>query len=297
MHACHSEPFEQPAFGTDRPFQPGPPPRLTANTGEDDQISFTPDGKYLMYSLNRTCIAFLPTGQARDSVWICPQPSDTVSDRYSLPILSPTRRLAFQLARFVSFASGPFYQAVMVAPLADERDTAEVMPVPFVSAVDGMMHDTVTQLAWLRGDTLAVLTDNVVYLTDPASAAFPREFVRLALPGPVASIQPDPTGSSLYVKVLGDARVLRWNKSSGAISTLYDFGADSIASIAVGSRYLAVVTPTHVIRIDLGTSQVRAVPSFGISLNELAMSPDGSDIIGSGMDSSGPPTSDLFRLR
>ena len=40
----HSEPFTNPNIGTDQPFDPGPPVRLTANVGGDLQPAWTADG-------------------------------------------------------------------------------------------------------------------------------------------------------------------------------------------------------------------------------------------------------------
>ena len=291
--ACHTEPFPPINAGTDQPFDPGPPVRLTANTGTDEEISFSPDGRDLLYTMSQVCVAFLPAHKARDSQVLCPPPMQS-SGGYSHPALSGTHRLAFQLSQ-------GNYKTVMVAPLADLRDTTEVVPVPFVTTVDGILHLTITRLAWLRGDTLAILADSAVYLTDPAGSR-PRVLVRLPLPGAVYAMQPGPGGSVLYLRLAGDTRVLAWDKATGGLTTFHDFGAaDRSGQVAVGASYLAAAIPGAMLRINLVNGRTDTVPTFNLVIAELALTPDGSDIIASAVDTSGlpppqPRTTDLFRL-
>jgi hypothetical protein len=292
--ACsHSEPFPPGDYGTDRPYDPGPPARLTANTGSDGEISFTPDGKFLVYGLSRRCIGFLPAHQARDSEWLCPDTAQHLADHYSYGTLSPTGQLAFVLSQ-------QRYKTVVVAPLADIRDTSDVIPVPFLTTVDGIWHDEITRLSWLRGDTLAILADGVVYLTDVASRARPRVFLPLALPDSAYSMEPDPAGGILYLRVAGDPRVLAWDLTTGGLSTFYDLGTIGDGLASVGTRHLAVVTPGALLRINRENGRTDTIPSFNLVIGEVAMLPDGSDIIVSAVDTTpGSPamgTTDLYRL-
>lgn len=300
--ACHTEPFPPFDTGTDQPFDPGPPARLTANLGNDQEISFTPDGGELVYSLDQACVAFLPALQARDSVWLCAPEVQGESDSYGHPAVSAGRRMAFLLTRQLAQTPSPFYKAVMVGPLADLGDTSEVIPVPFVTTVDGVLHLGITRLAWLRGDTLAILADGAVYLTDPASTTRPRVFVRLPLPGPVYAMQPGPGGSVLYLRLAGDTRVLAWELATAGISTFRDFAAaDSASQVAVGDQYIAAAIPGAVLRINLVNGRTDTIPTFNLVILELAMRRDGSDLIASAVDTAGLPppggrTTDLYRL-
>lgn len=291
--ACaHSEPFPPGDFGTDRPFDPGPPARITANTGSDGEISFTPDGKSLVYGLSRICIGFLPAHEARDSAWLCPDTAQHLADHYSYATLSPTGQLAFVLSQ-------QRYKTIVVAPLADVRDTSDVIPVPFVTTVDGIMHMEITRLSWLRGDTLAILTDGQVYLTDVASRVRPRVFFPLPLPDSAYSMEPDPDGGVLYLRVTGDPRVLAWNLTTGGLSTFYDLGTIGDGLASVGTRHLAVVTPGALLRINLEDGRTDTIPTFNLVIGELAMLPDGSDIIVSAVDTTPPApvvSTDLYRL-
>ena len=138
--ACHSEPFRPLNIATNHPFDPGPPVRLTVNNGTDEEISFTPDGRALLYTVSGACVALLPVHKARDSQVLCAQEILRKFALFSHPTLSETHRLAFLLSQ-------GNYRTVMVAPLADLRDTTAVFPVPFVTTVDGVFHLTVTRLA------------------------------------------------------------------------------------------------------------------------------------------------------
>jgi hypothetical protein len=70
----HSEPFTNPNTGTEQPFDPGPPVRLTANHGGDLQPAWTADGNALLYSVSDparqdrdVCLALITAGGARQS--------------------------------------------------------------------------------------------------------------------------------------------------------------------------------------------------------------------------------------
>lgn len=299
--ACgHSEPFPPLDHSTDDPFQPGPPDRLTANTGDDGEISFTPDGKELMYVVSRRCIGFLPAHQSRAREWRCAPPEEGIADRYRFPALSPSGRLAWMVSRQREFESSPFYQAVLVAPLRDLRDSAEVTPVPFRSVVDDYLHRDITQLVWVRGDSLVIVADGFLYLTDPANRTQPRAYERLALPGSAYSVQTGRGGRVLYLRVWGETRVIEFDVQSRSVATLHDFGTIPVGLVAVGERHLVGAMPGALLRIDLKTGRTDTFPTFTLEFNELAMTPDGSDIIGSGLDGAvfpRPFSTDLYRVR
>lgn len=292
LAGCHTEPFQLPDNGTSTPFDPGPPPRLTMNRGDDEEISFTPDGE-LLYTVSRTCFAFVPAGKVRAREWRCPPEEVGISDGYRFGAVSPGERIAFQLTRFRSFSAGPFYQAILVARLDDLRDSSEVTPVPFVTPVDGVLHQEIRRLAWLRGDTLAILADDAVYLTDPDNPSRPRSYVRLPLPGQVSSIQ-SRGGALLYLHLRGDSRVLAWDLRTSSLVQVHDFGV-SVLAFAVGASSLAAHLGGVVERVELGANRRDSFPSYGLTIGEMAMAPDGSDIVVSARNPG--PTSDLYRLK
>lgn len=297
--ACsHTEPLRPGDYGTDVPFRPGPPIRLTANRGTDEEISFTPDGRNLVYTVNARCLALLGAHQGRDSTLLCPPPIPNELGYYSHGAISANNRLAVVLARIREVGS---LNDIVVTSLADLRGTTDVVPVPFATTVDGKFHLTITRLTWLRGDTLAILADSAIYLTDPAIPVVPRVFVPLSLPGQVYVMQPSADGSILYVRIVGDSRVLAWDMATRALLPLHDFVDTSAALVAVGTRHLAVAIPGGLVRINLANSRTDTVPTFNLVITELAMTPDGSDIIATATDTTGLPPpggriTDLYRL-
>jgi hypothetical protein len=297
--ACgHSEPFPPLDQGTDVPFRPGPPDRLTANTGTDEEISFTPDGRDLMYVLNRQCLGFIPAHQARAREWRCAPPVPGISDRYRFPALNAAGRLAFMVTRQREFEAGPFYQAVLVARLSDLRDSAEVTPVPFRSVVDDVLHPEISQLVWVRGDSLVIVADGIVYLTDPRNRTQPRAYERLALPGPAYSVQSGRGGRVLYLRVQGESRVIEFDLASRTVNTFYDFGNTPAGVVVVGPRNMVTAIPGAVLKIGLGNGAIDTFPAPGLQIRELAMTPDGSDIVAAALEP--PPqqrATDLYRLR
>jgi WD40-like Beta Propeller Repeat len=295
--ACsHSEPFPPPETGTEVPFNPGPPARLTAQSGDDGALSVTPDGSNLLYVVDHRCIAFLPVEEARDTRWLCPTPEQFIVDGFDHAVLSPIQQFALVRTRRMENSSLPFYKALLVAPLSDIRDTVEVIPIPFRPAVDGILRQDITQLAWLHGDTLAMLADGAIYLTDPADTTRPREFVPVVLPGRVAVMQASRDGESLYFKLFGDGRIQVWKASTRSIATLANLGPSTVNALAVGDTHLAVTTGAGLIRFHLGDGARDTFPVFGLAVTEVAMTPDGKNIVVSAMDTTRSGNTDLYRI-
>jgi hypothetical protein len=213
-------------------------------------------------------------------------------------VLAPSGNMALLLTRYQEFSVGPFYNAILLARADDLRDSVEVTPVPFVSLVDGVFHQDIQQVRLLRGDTLAVLADDIVYLTDPRNRAQPRDWIRLPLPGAVAGIQAGGGGSLLYVRLRGDPQIRAYDLRSGGLSVVHDFGVTPFGAVAVNSRYLAAAIPGAVLRIARQGGRTDTIPAPGIAINELAMSPDGSDIVASGLAIGQPGqfSTDLYRV-
>ncbi len=299
--ACsHSQPFTAADPGTDQPWDPGPPARLTVNPAFDGQVSFTPGGAFLVYSFGYSygpdpgsCLALLPARRARASRWLCPTVVDSdVTDGYSRPAVSAGGQLAFVLTRQRRYEQGPFYQAVMVAPLADLRDTAEVTYIPFMTP-DGVRHQGIARAAWLNEDTLAIQADSALYLAD--LTVRPRRLTPVSLPGALQGIESVPAGGKLYLTLSGDSRVFVW-EPTGGLTTLFDLGARVPSIAQVGDREIVALTDSGLVRIRRSDGQVTRVPTYGLAISELAFAPDGSDLIASAVDTAVSGNMDLYRL-
>ena len=99
----HTEPFTPPPYGTDAPFDPTPPQRLTYNEAADRAPSWLPDGSGLLYSSQQTtrldddlCAALLPpTGGTQRDLW-CDVPSGAAqTDAIEFPAVGADGQLAF----------------------------------------------------------------------------------------------------------------------------------------------------------------------------------------------------------
>ncbi|MGE3526974.1 MAG: hypothetical protein AB7I33_13715, partial [Gemmatimonadales bacterium] len=266
---------------------------LTANGGPDDQVSFLPDGSAFIYHLRgwggaNGCLGLMPVGRSRVSRVLCPQGPDAPGTAYSRPAVSPTGRLAFILSR-----QTPSYNALVTAPLADPRDTVPATLIPFTTLADHVTHFDVQDLAWLRGDTLAVLADGTVYLAAPGQLA--RDWMPVPLPGSAGGIGSNPDGSVLYAQI--GRTVAAWNPGSGMLPDVFTFDAVPIGLVQVGRHDLVAMTPGGLIRVDRSDGSISPIGTYGLVILETALAWDGSDLIVSAQDTAGPITTDLYRLR
>lgn len=294
MLACvHEEPFRVADTGTSDPFLPGPPARITANGGPDDQVSFLPDGSAFVYHLRgwggaNGCVGLMAAGKSRAGRVLCPQGPDAPGTAYSLPAVSPTGRLAFILSR-----QTPSYAALVTAPLADPRDTVPATLIPFTTLVDHVIHFDIQDLAWLRGDTLAVLADGTVYLAAPGQLA--RDWMPVPLPGSAAGIGSNPDGSVLYAQT--GRSVTAWDPGSGTLSNVFTFDTPAIGLVQVGRRDLVAMTPGGLVRVSRSDGRISPIETYGLIIRETALAWDGNDLIVSAQDTAGSITTDLYRLQ
>ena len=299
--ACgHSEPFRAPDPGTDQPFDPGPPARLTVNVGADGQPSFSPDGSRFIYSFddwtNGTdrCLGVILTGRARVSQVLCPTVDAFSDDRMQQPALSTSGRVAYYLARQSPTGFGPYYEAVIASSLSDPRDTTEVRPIPF-STPDGVLHAQVERLAWVHGDSLAILTDGRIYLVDPDDPT--HLFRTLPVPGFVTGMAPERTGDRLYVTLGGDSTAYSFALGSGGLAVIHDFTWAGIPTgFQVGGRRMIATAQAGLIDVDLADGTQELLNTLDLIVYDFALSPDGHRMVLEAVDTTVSPSADLYVL-
>jgi hypothetical protein len=262
----HSEPFTNPDTGTDQPFSPGPPVRLTANVGGDLQPAWAADGSGLLYSVSDparqdrdVCLGLIPAGSDRQSDQWCDVPEGfRRSDAVLAAGPGPDGRVAF-LASATSLTNfNPEHTGLRVAPGPDPTKGTEVLRLPYARGT-GLVNWT-GRPRWVQGDRLAYLGQTLkvrqqchfdcappdttvtslgVELLDLASHA------PTALPGTVRAtgLATVADGAAVLYTLAGDSRVFRRNLASGAVAVVHDFGAAGIARDldASGTRIAAVV--------------------------------------------------------
>jgi hypothetical protein len=266
--ACgHTDPFASPPYGTDAPFDPAPPVRLTFNPLADRGGVWLPDGSGILYSaqqIGRTdhdvCLALLsPTG-GRQRALICDLSVDGVDSTNAIESAAPAAdgRLAFVEASTSIGATAPLTEGIAIAPTLDPRGATVVQRIPY--AVPGEpTHNHVSALRWIDPTTLAILGGSVAISADcfqcpPDTLVANLKVVTLdaaggsgpaAVPGTdfASGVSPGSTEDEIYYTVGGDSRVLRRTLSTGTVDVAYDFGASGIARDVqvVGGRLTAVV--------------------------------------------------------
>ena len=263
----HSEPFTNPDTGTDQPFDPGPPVRLTANRGGDFEPAWLADGSGTLYSVSDpgredrdVCLAMIPAGSNRQSELWCDVPEGFErSDAVHAAGPGPDGRLAF-LATATGLTNAlPEDLGLRVAPTVDPTGGAEVLHLPYTRGA--VLFNWVGRIRWLEGDRLAYLGQRLLVRQqcanfvcappDTTVASLGVEELALgssmpaALPGTAGAtgLATLAEGAVVLYTLAGDSRIFRRNLSSGEVTVAHDFGAAGIARDldAAESRVVAVV--------------------------------------------------------
>ena len=262
----HSEPFTNPDTGTEQPFDPGPPTRLTANPGGDLQPAWTADGSGVLYSISDparqdrdVCLGLIPAGSARQSEQWCDVPEGyRRSDAIYATGPGPDGRTAF-LASATSLTNfNPEHTGIRVAPGPDPNDATEALHLPYHRGA-GLVN-WAGRLHWVDGDRLAYLGQTFKVRQQCHFACFPPETtitslgvelldlasgLPAALPGTVRAtgLATIADGAVVLYTLAGDSRIYRRNLASGEVTVAHDFGAAGIARDldAAGTRIAAVV--------------------------------------------------------
>lgn len=277
----HTEPFGTPPAGTDQPFDPSPPVRLTLNRGADRRAAWLPDGSSILYStqpLGRqdydVCLAVLPPSGGRQRALTCDlsPTSGTSTDALESAAPATDGRLAFVAATSGIGARVPDAEAIVLASVDDPAGRRVLRPVPYMIP-GGRAHGGISQLRWMGPDRLLYLGELVTVLTPCQTCVKDTlrsglDVVWLSVNDPSASpqrvpgtdyasgVSPGSSEDEIYYTLGGDARVYRQVLSTGAVSVAYDFGVSGIARDVhvVGNRMAAVVGG----RVTFGTD-----PSLG----------------------------------
>ncbi len=265
----HSEPFSNPQ-GSEEPFDPGPPARLTLNPGHDGHPSWLPDGSGILYSsqqLDRTdvdvCLTELPATGGRQRWLACDLAGDRTSrDAAQSAAVSPDGRLAVLRAGNGELGGqSPVFLGIALAPTLDVYQAQTVRTLPFAPA-GGASHDYAGHLRWLREDALVYVgqlfraqpacpdrecpLDTLVLGTEVTLLELSGSAVNgSAVPGTThaTGVAPILDGAAILYTLRADTRIYRRALSSGEVAVVHDFGAAGVARDvhAAGNRVAAVV--------------------------------------------------------
>jgi hypothetical protein len=263
----HTDPFTSPPYGTDSPFDPTPPQRLTYNDAADRAPTWTPDGGALLYSAQQTtrpdddlCAALLPpTGGRQRDLW-CDVPGGAdLTDAVEWSAVGPEGRLAFLGATGTIGGLTPFQQGIELAGTLDPASAQMVRSFPYTPA-GSTAQVTAEAIRWLDANRLVYLgqqlsaqalcegcpvdtlraTQAVTILDLTTPGALPVTIPGTAMATGVAVA---PGGDALLYTVAGDSRVFRFVLGSSDLQIAYDFGAAGVVRDVqtVGNRMAAVV--------------------------------------------------------
>lgn len=278
----HTEPFGSVPTGTDRPFDVGPPARLTLNEGPDRSAAWLPDGSGILYSAQQlgrrdrdVCLAHIPPDGGSQRQLTCdltPTGGDS-TDAVESPAPAADGRLAFVAVGSRIGAITPGSATISVSSLLDPTAHTRLQPLPY-TLPSGPLHSGASQLRWLGPDLLVYLGERVDYqhtcdtCSEWDTTITGVDVVSLDVRQPGSTPQRIPgtenasgvsVGASpdeLYYTLNGDSRVYRHTLSSGAVAVAHDFGVAGFARDVhvVGDRMAAVVGGRVTYGID---------PSFG----------------------------------
>lgn len=338
----------QDTFGSGEVPQAGPPSvtppvRLTYAAGEDLDPVWTADGLDLIYSFRKEtaggvdrCLGEIPGDGGTRFLEKC---VNSGPDQDSIMALGPVAVGPGSLAAWMDFRgltgrTAPDAGSLRIGSLAalDSGRTVHTFPYP---APSGQLHATATNLSWLASNLLAYIGADVFYVRPCMgckmdTVVISREAVIAGLGSSPATLQtipntaqitslfPSADGLSIYYTRPGDSRVYQQVLSSGAESTIHDFGLAGIArdvnirgnvlTATVGGnvdfRNDPLLGPRQVdsggvlYRVDLTTGDELSLPISNGWTRHPALSPDGRSVVVEATDTLiPPPRTDLWLFR
>jgi hypothetical protein len=262
----HTDPFTSPPYGSDSPFDPAPPVRLTLNPLADRGGAWLPDGSGILYSAQQVgrpdhdvCLALLPPTGGRQRALTCDLTVGGVDSTNAIEAAAPATdgRLAFVESSTRIGATASLTEGIAIAPTLDPHGAAIVQRIPY--AIPGEpSHTHVTALRWLGPGTLGFIGGNVAILADcfqcpPDTVVANLKIVTLdaaggtpaTMPGTdfASGLSPGNSEDEIYYTLGGDSRIFRRTISTGVVEVAHDFGAAGITRDVhvVGGRLIAVV--------------------------------------------------------
>jgi len=279
--ACgHTDPATPPPYGTDTPFDPAPPQRLTYNGAADRGAAWLADGSGLVYSAQQVarpdrdvCLALLPpTGGSQRGLWCDIPDGETQTDAIEFAAPGSDGRLAFVAASGSIGGTSPVRVAIALGPSLDPRDAEMVRTFPYTpegsTPQEGAEH-----LRWLEPTRLAYVGEQFrVRFPCPSCDADTLRIgqavtlLEITTPGAVPLVVPgtghatgvatEPGTDAVFYTLGGDTRVFRRTLASGVVEVVHDFGAAGVVrDIHIADRRLAAVVGG---RVAFGTD-----PQFG----------------------------------
>lgn len=234
----------------DTPFAAGEPLRLTYAAGPDRTPTWSVDPGRILYafdksqtsqSLPKGCVGDLPvTGGSRG--WeLCDTDAQRAdSSTINLwPALRADGAVAFVRQRWPIYGLSPYYSDLAVRPADPSSVPEKFLPIPYFfnarsqQGVAYLQWLDATHLVWLGEGVIRSTMDNVesgyeIIIGDPA-LGYPAGLTVVPGTNYASSVTRGGNSDTLYYTLGGDSLVYRRTLSTGAVDTVYDFGALGIA--------------------------------------------------------------------
>jgi hypothetical protein len=262
----HTDSFTSPPYGTDAPFDPSPPVRLTFNSLPDLSAAWLPDASGILYSTqlaeradNDLCLALLPPAGGSQLQVTCDLSVGGVDSTNAIESPAPLSdgRLAFVESSGQIGAPGALTQSIVIAPSLDPSGATRVQRIPYIVAGEPE-HNHVRGIRWLGTGRLVFIGGNVAYLADcegcpKSNVVADLKIVTLDAGGGspavvsgtdfASSISVGRNEDEIYYTINGESRIYRRTLSTGDVTVAHDFGAAGIARDVhvVGNRMTAIV--------------------------------------------------------
>ncbi|HVX87482.1 MAG TPA: hypothetical protein VG940_01040 [Gemmatimonadales bacterium] len=233
----------------DTAFLAGEPLRLTYSDGRDrtpgwstatGRIVYAFDNSYTSRNLPKGCVGDLPLSGGSREWELC----DTDAQRVDTstvglwPALRSDGAVALVRQRWPLIGLAPYYSDLAVRPPSPSALPVKVLPIPYFSG--GRSHQGVAYLQWLDDTRLVWLGQGVIRSTlDNVESGYDINILDLVdtaagitvVPGTdyASSVARGGNADTLYYTLGGDSLVYRRTLSTGAVDTVYDFGALRIA--------------------------------------------------------------------
>ena len=267
--ACgHTDPFSN-SPGTDTPFDPGPPARLTLNPAHDGNAAWLEDGSGILYSAQQVtrsdtdvCLAELPATGGSHRRLVCDLlGSGMTTEAAQSPAPSLDGRLALLSAGNGDVGgTSPVFLGIAVSPTLDAVGAQIVRSLPFTPG-GGTVQDYAGHLRWLSAERLVYVgqqfkahracpqdgcpLDTLIVGTDVTLLDISGSPAGTAVPGTTRAtgVAPVEDGAAILFTLENDTRIYRRGLSGGDITVVHDFGPAGIARDvhASGDRVAVIV--------------------------------------------------------
>ena len=276
----HTSPFSDPQ-GTDVPFDPGPPARLTLNPEHDGDPAWLADGSGILYSSRQgfrvdsdVCLAELPPTGGSQRRLVCDVPGNQEStDAVWSAAAGADGRLALLSAGNgnVGGSSPVFIEIALAQSPLDAGNPQTVRTMPFTPS-GGTLQNYAGYLRWLTLEQIAYVgqtfttraicpeigcpRDTIVVGTEITVLDLAQPTAAGAVPGTTQAtgLAASEDGASIFYTLANDTRIYRRTLAGGAVTVVHDFGPAGVARDvhAAGTRIAAVVGGRVAFAADLG---------------------------------------------